>query len=262
MKIKFENSKKLYEPHEFSSIAEFIKGKTIYFIPPLETNIGSQLYIRGSYQFFCDNNITIANNWQNGELPEESSGIDCMVYGGGIIGTYPGKAKYNRGWIITQYLANHKLPVVALPMTHMGGQEPLPLIHTLFARDPISQTRLPSSIIAPDLSLYWNGNIPIRNPDSPLGTFLREDNYAKMNKIFKQGLGDPLSYCNNLEEYIDLATRFKHIVTDRLMFAICGLLVNRKVTLLPDSTHKNKSFYDQWLKKIGCCWISPSKLLQ
>ena len=56
------------------------------------------------------------------------------------------------------------------------------------------------------------------------------------------------------KEYILLAARYETIFTNRLHFAIAGLIAGRKVTLLPNSYFKNKSIWECWLKDLGCLW--------
>jgi exopolysaccharide biosynthesis predicted pyruvyltransferase EpsI len=49
-----------------------------------------------------------------------------------------------------------------------------------------------------------------------------------------------------------LATQYKRIITDRLHFAISGLILGRETTILPNSYHKNRSMYETWLRDLGC----------
>ena len=49
---------------------------------------------------------------------------------------------------------------------------------------------------------------------------------------------DPVKLCRTPHEYLQLASRYESIVTDRLHFAICGMLLGRQVVLLPNSYHK------------------------
>jgi exopolysaccharide biosynthesis predicted pyruvyltransferase EpsI len=52
--------------------------------------------------------------------------------------------------------------------------------------------------------------------------------------------------------YLRLASRYEVIMTDRLHFAVAGILLDRKVVLLPNSYHKNASMYETWLSDLGC----------
>jgi hypothetical protein len=51
---------------------------------------------------------------------------------------------------------------------------------------------------------------------------------------------------------------FEHIVTDRLHFAIAGLMTGRDVSLLPNGYHKNRSMYETWLEDLGCHWLESA----
>jgi exopolysaccharide biosynthesis predicted pyruvyltransferase EpsI len=69
--------------------------------------------------------------------------------------------------------------------------------------------------------------------------------------------------CKSVEEYLELAARHSRIITDRLHFAISGLIVGREVALLGNSYHKNRSIYETWLKPLGCRFAaSPSEALR
>jgi exopolysaccharide biosynthesis predicted pyruvyltransferase EpsI len=70
---------------------------------------------------------------------------------------------------------------------------------------------------------------------------------------------DPVKLCRTPDEYLHLAARYESIVTDRLHFAICGLLLGRQVVLLPNSYHKNRSMYETWLRDLGCMFAPEPK---
>ena len=246
---------------KFSVIADALAGKSIYYMPPIGRSVGSMLGVQGTLQFFEDNGVKVLNDWSRDEIPEKPGPIDHFVYGGGIVGNLPGQAKYNRGWLVTKYLAENDIHVIGLPMSHLGGKEPLPTKFTLFAREEKSLAFIRFAHMAPDMSLYWRGQVPVRDPDGDVGIFLRNDDLALVGRMFGIGLGDPADLCNGLDGCFDLASRFEEIRTDRLMFAICGLLIGRKVILLPDKSHKNRSFWESWLKHMGCGWLEPPHAL-
>lgn len=243
---------------KFSEIAEAVAGKTVIYLPPLTKNVGTSLTVRGTLQLFEDNNVRVTNDWERDELPDEPGPVDCLVYGGGMVGTIREKGSATRKWLVADYLTKTELPVLALPMSHMGSEEPRPPgEYVMFARESKSLKYLPESRLAPDLAFYWKGTVPAHDTDSDGETFLRADPLSFVSKHWQRGLGDPVKFVNSLDEYFDLASRFEAIHTDRLMFAICGLLLGRRVTLLPDGSGKNRAIYDDWLKEVGCLWNEP-----
>ncbi|MEZ6066062.1 MAG: hypothetical protein R3B90_10215 [Planctomycetaceae bacterium] len=57
-----------------------------------------------------------------------------------------------------------------------------------------------------------------------------------------------------MDEYLRLAGRYAQIITDRLHFAVCGLLCSRRVILCPNAYHKNLGMWETWLHRLGCEW--------
>jgi exopolysaccharide biosynthesis predicted pyruvyltransferase EpsI len=49
-----------------------------------------------------------------------------------------------------------------------------------------------------------------------------------------------------------MAAMHRRIHTDRLHFAVAGLMVGTEVVLYPNSYHKNREVYDLSLKRLGC----------
>jgi exopolysaccharide biosynthesis predicted pyruvyltransferase EpsI len=248
----------------FQDLADALRGKTVLFLPPLTKNVGTALTVRGAVQFFGDHDVIVVNDWDRDELPDDPGAVDCLVYGGGMVGTIREKGSATRKWLVADYLARTGLPVIALPMTHMGseGEPKPPGKYVMFARESKSLKYLPESRLAPDMAFYWKGSVPAHETDSDCGTFLRADPLSFVSKHWQRGLGDPVKFVNTLDEYFDLASRFEHIHTDRLMFAVCALLLGRKVTLMPDGSGKNRAVYEAWLKGVGCLWNEPGVLLQ
>lgn len=124
---------------------------------------------------------------------------------------------------------------------------------TVFAREQTTAEMFGSEIV-PDLALDYK-HYPAAFAADPIydtGLFLREDKEAKDKH--PDNVGDPVALAESLDHYIRIAAQFKHIITNRLHFAITGLRMNREVTLLPGSWHKNRSVYEQSLSELGCNW--------
>jgi hypothetical protein len=72
---------------------------------------------------------------------------------------------------------------------------------------------------------------------------------------------DPVNQRNTPAGYVSLAAGFQHLETDRVSFAIAGLLAGSKVTLLPDAAGENLGVYESWLYGYdSCSWAeAPSE---
>jgi len=75
-------------------------------------------------------------------------------------------------------------------------------------------------------------------------------------------LGDPARMCTSLVEYFSLASRYKKICTNRLHFAIAGLILGRAVVLLPNSYFKNRELWVAWLRDLGCIYKEKLSALE
>jgi exopolysaccharide biosynthesis predicted pyruvyltransferase EpsI len=152
------------------------------------------------------------------------------------------------------------LPVIVLPSSHCGvGYEDRPPTATIFAREKKTQEMLGHSLLCPDMSMCLDVDPgDYEKSFRKHGTFLRSDAESKIRKcVTGNCLGDPVDYCRTYRDYFTLASKFEAITTDRLMLAICGLLLSKVVTLLPNSSHKNLSYHETWLKELGCKFKRP-----
>ena len=85
-----------------------------------------------------------------------------------------------------------------------------------------------------------------------MGVFLRTGRERALAES-TLSLGDPARICHRVDEYFELASKFKHVVTDRLHFCLAALLLGREATLLPNSYFKNRAFFETWLQDL-CGW--------
>lgn len=170
-----------------------------------------------------------------------------LLFGGGSLGDacpYPGPRRIREAAVATG------IPCVVLPQSAFGP-EVGHRYRAVYVRDHYSLAAFPEATLAPDLAL----GLPVRNPTAPaheVGVFLRRDTEASMS--VRRGGVDPTHRAWTPDAYINLASQYARIVTDRLHFAICGLLNRRRVTLLQNSYHKNLGMWESWLGDIGCEW--------
>jgi hypothetical protein len=128
------------------------------------------------------------------------------------------------------------------------GPEDRPF-HRVYVREHASFRFAPDGILAPDLAL---GLIPETLPRArkPLGIFIRKD--LEAHETVPWYSEDPVELALSPEQYMRLASRYKVIITNRLHFAVAGVLLDRKTIILPNSYHKNFSMYETWLSDLGC----------
>lgn len=138
-------------------------------------------------------------------------------------------------------------PVIYLPGVNLTSARPPSPAETFYGANPAwrAWTRP-----APEPTLALDGFFPLEPARQALGIFLRAGSLHDPDL----SLGDPLHLCPQAYSYMRLATYFEHIVTDRLRFAIAGLIAGREVTLLPDRDGMNQSTYRQHLAGLGCHW--------
>lgn len=139
---------------------------------------------------------------------------------------------------------------ILLPQSY---HEPSPEeFDTVYLREWQSLEFCPKGIIAPDLALGYTLPKHMPSASESLGIALRDDLESKVIRV--PDAFDPIVGLSDHMDYLALASRYDAIITDRLHFAICGLILGRRVTLLPNSYHKNRGMYESWLLELGCHW--------
>ncbi len=160
------------------------------------------------------------------------------------------------------------LPVTVLPQTGDGYSEHHLAYEKVWFRDHRSLKYHHRSDIAPDLALGYdcpqfmggaaNGTDGACGTNGRrVGLFLRRG-WEQIAETHPQDLGDPAGMAASVEAYLKLAASWDHIITNRLHFAIAGLLQRRKVTLLPNSYHKCRSIFCSSLQALGCGWADTA----
>ena len=122
----------------------------------------------------------------------------------------------------------------------------------IYVRERRSLEIRPDAILAPDmaLGLHYRTTTP---PSHDRGVFLRRDcESLQPRSWFRRTRRDPARLCRNPIDLLELAAQYAEIVTDRLHFAIAGLTVGRRVTLVGNSYFKNAAMHETWLGELGC----------
>jgi len=201
-------------------------------------NVGDDLINAATFQLMDKYDIDY-DIW----LPGDNAKYDVLTYsGGGNMGSY-----YPKTLAVRREALKTGIPVIILPQSFMWPEDLG--YYKVYARE-LASLELCDGILAPDLALGYEADFDIGEPIYDEGLFLRGDREGLFGDI--GSIGDPIYMVKDYIEYVELASRYNHVITDRLHFAISGLLCNRKVTILPNSYHKNMSMYETWLKDLGC----------
>ncbi len=240
---------RLLAPESFAHVMEPLVGRRVGYIRP-NGNVGDALIEAGTFQLFGEFGIRWKLQNANGPLDDT---VDHLVFGGGgNMGTM-----YLDNWEMRRAALRLGPPLTIFPQsfTTAEGQE----FTRVFVREPESLAFYPSAGLAPDLALGLDW-IPSAAATNDLGIFLRYDRESAVAS--HRRASDPVELCRTPRDYLMLAADYRQIITDRLHFAICGLIAGREVAILPNSYHKNLSMHQTWLKALGCRFARSVKEAQ
>ena len=239
----------LLPPERFADVFTPLQHRRIGFIRPLG-NVGDLLIEWATRQLFAYYGI----DWKLQDPAGPLDDVDELVFGGGgTMGTL-----WEKNWHLRTQCLQRGLPLTILPQS-FTSREDRPF-KRVYVRERASLALCPRGILAPDLALGLRFESSIV-ADRQVGLFLRRD----CEGVVPRGwfARDPVRMCQTPHQYLALAARYARIITDRLHFAICGLLLGRHTTLLPNSYHKNTSMYETWLSDLGCRFaVTPHEALK
>lgn len=237
----------LLPTYHFKPLVDLLANKRIFFCVPLG-NLGDWLIRASERLLFQKINCSVVESWVIDQpLPVLPQVDFCVWGGGGNFGTnylnayHPRRAMFERAKLAS-------IPTVVLPCSMFGEGEQPP--DFLFCRERVSLSYYPSSVLVPDLALGYDG--PTQRPCKRSGYFIRQHEERINQHLTPLSEGDPSAMVGDYFYYFDLASRYEEIVTDRLHFAIVGLMLDKKVTLLKNSYFKNYAMWECWLKDLGC----------
>jgi len=237
-----ESFNQLLPDNMFEHVFRLFKGKKVAYLPGIG-NVGDRLIDAATYQLFIRFGIDYFV-CSSEDVTKKRVAADIIAYAGG---GNMGASCYLPCKQLRKKALETGIKVVILPQSFMDKEdEPY---HAVFVREEKSKTLCKNGILAPDLSLGLRWSTP-PEPIHDTAIFLRSDIEGK----FKSKANDPAFKAGTANDYLKVASKYKHIITDRLHFAIAGMIAGRDVTLLPNSYHKNKSMYETWLKALGCKW--------
>ena len=215
---------------EYKNIFDPLSGKKVGFVA-LDGNVGDRLadlaaeklliHFGIDYYFVPEQQLT------DGSAQKEYD--ELLIAGGGNMGTlYPVCYETRSRALETG------LPVTVLPQSFTNDQEDLSSYRQVYVREKASYDLVKDNgnvTLAPELALGLPDPYVMQPQLFDFGLFLRED----IESVYDDralSITDPVT--NNLTpmRYLSIASMFKEIMTDRLHFAIAGLIMGRKVTLL------------------------------
>lgn len=248
-------SSSLLPRDEFAPVFEPLRGRRIGFLR-MYGSAGDRLLDTAARQLFDAYGVDhIELSWHetSADMADTDDALveqvdEIVVAGGGNLG-----GLYPRCRLLRQHYLGFGKPVTILPQSITGPGEDLARYRRVFLREHTSLLQHSGGLLGPDLALGFTPPPAARAREFPLGVFLRVGKEALFAGS-SLSLADPAQCCRTYSEYFALAGRFETLVTDRLHFAIAGMLAGTQVELLPVSYHKNRSMYETWLRDLGCGW--------
>jgi len=229
---------RLLPKEAFAHVITPLQGKRIGFVRP-GGNVGDDLIEQGMRQLFDEYGI----QWRIHDPNSPADDLDELVFGGGgNMGTM-----YRPNWVLREQCLATGRPMTVLPQSWTSPEDRQ--FHRVYVRERKSLALASNGILAPDLALGLDFTTDVE-PIRKRGVFLRKDKESVVTGRWWRR--DPIKMCRTPQEYLELAARYEHVVTDRLHFAICSMIVGRRTTLLPNSYHKNIGMFETWLGSLGC----------
>jgi|GEM_PF-2574390 len=232
-------TRKLVSENAFAEIFEPYRGGVVLFVD-LPGNAGDGMITVAQRQLAAHYGIREA---MQGETPTV-----IMYCGGGNIGLYGAAKLYQQKAV--ELARQFDVPLISLPQT-WGENGTFEGADKIYVRDMKSLEIAKGSTLMPDMAMCLTIHPSLNRP--PLfneGWFFRED--AEKTMIPTDNICDPALWAGTWGNYILLASQYKVIRTNRLHFAIAGLLLGRDVVLYDNVYYKNRSMWLTWLRKTGC----------
>jgi hypothetical protein len=239
----------LLNPDKFELVFAPLQNHNIGFFP-FKGNVDYHLINSATEQLLFDYQINYRIIKQQEIIRGECyQPLDVLLISGGdyLNNTNPETEKYLQDALVLG------VPVTVLPHSIHSPEIDVSPYERIYVRDENSLRHCQEAVSVPELSLALRAPWEDEGVEAKTGVWLRNDSDRIIDDL-DLSLGDPAHISWSPSDYFGLASKFEHIVTDRLHFAIAGLLTNRRVTLLPDVSGSNRIIYENWLKELGCRW--------
>lgn len=241
-----------------------LRGKKVHLHVP-NGNTGDKLITQATKLLFFRNKIQIVSESTEKEVLEDNNftsemfkrldRTDIVLYGGGgnVCGRYDTRKVIKKLGDMARFSAS---PFVCLPQSiEHFDLEVMENFDHIHIRDQVSYQMMCQAgfgvftSLTPDLALSYGYTEIAKNAmkfsRNDIGIFKRKDGEKRLTP--EEDCKDPAEICNTPEEYFALASDYNNIITDRLHFAIAGILMRKNVTLIGNNYHKNKSIWESYL---------------
>lgn len=241
---------RLAEVH-YECLVDPLRDKLVGLVQNPFGNVGDRLIELGVHKLFCHFDIryrvVARTEIETGKLTEQVDVLVCP--GGGNVGRrFTGSPSLRRN------AAKLKIPMVLFPQTAADDGEDLSCFERVYVREKTSYEMLarlhPHVEMAPDTALVLDVKPDAAEREHYLA--LRCD-WEATDGLRGTPRTDPARRVTTAQDYLRLAACYRRITTNRLHFAIAGLLQDRQVHLLSGAYHKNRSMYDTWLHQFPGC---------
>lgn len=247
--------KRLLPLSAFDEIFLPLKGSTVMVTEGCGVNPGDLLIYRATEQMLNEHGIA----WKKLPVEQMSGQVDhVLLFGGGNLQSpYKNECTIRNKLVIRARQLG--IPTTLLPQSTFQEVSMQGCVaDRAFVRERESLKLYPGAMLAPDLVLgAVFGDPPA--PSEPVGHVFRNDleGLARKSNYGYRLPPDPVRV-SNVSVYLKMCASYEAIYTDRLHVAITGLALGRKVTLVQNAYHKNKSMYDTWLQRLGCEWMGAA----
>ena len=239
----------------YSEIFQPLHDKRVFFTPA-SGNVGDALIVKALLQLLehFEVDYTLSQiNYQE-DFVSQLKTFDLHTYhfilwpGGGNMGQF-----YQPNYLLRQAIATLISPeqteLIVLPKTWNSREDLQTTVSYAREYESIRQFA-PQAVFKPDLALGFNvskfTNETFGSADYASGYFFRDD--FEKTFIPENNVMDPALVCHTVRDYLTLASKYREIHTNRLHFALCGLMMNRRVKLYANSYFKNQAVYEASLK--------------
>jgi len=229
----------------WAEIFEPWRGKKAAYLQ-MYGNVGDQMIYDAAKQMMSHFGISY-------EPWHESCKVDVlMISGGGNLGL---ASQVHRRKKVIEWATKRGVKCIILPQTLFDKTfEKFPEAVDVYAREAVTANKLKRKTkIMPDLALGYQADFALPKAIFKKGIFCSRETHKQ------QHICDPTKMCHTPEGYIAFASLFEEIITNRLHFAIAGLIAGRKVTLFPNEYYKNRAVWEAHLKDVGCGWVDEVK---
>jgi len=239
----------LISDSKWEDLLKILRNKKVAILVP-KCNVGDGLIYQGTRMLLNRHGIEHEFYPIETMIPSEDCDIYCWAGGGGVSGRWKHNELFSK---IGKFLKAANKPFIVMPQSIEEYGDHLNLASLLIVREKksfeIAKGNHPNLLLMPDLALAIP-KLTSPEPTKGAGKYIRKDIESYFVDI-ENDLGDPVFICPTPNDYLKLASQHTEIETDRLHFAIAGLIYGRKITLIKCAYHKNESMYDTWLKDLG-----------